>query len=124
MFDIAEAHSRLEKTKHHDSYVKRGIRQYAHEILEKYSVLPKPENYMEPETWAEFEKALMLGAKSWKEYSDSGRALYDVAEIRKRTCPPWAKESGSPYKLSKQTWFDKQTWALQLAADLIQYAIA
>lgn len=94
----------------------RGVNAYACNILRNVIDFHGADPL---QTQAEFERAAMNGAKTWKEYSSSGRALvsnYHIA-IRLYTPSELKKKRGGELNPNNcETWLDVQARALDLAA--------
>ena len=88
----------------------RGVMRYALDILDNM------------EDGEVTEKALLNGAKDWKQYSYGGCALISDVDICRRLCTPSEikKTKGGKRRPNKQeTWLDTQARALYQAARLI-----
>lgn len=97
-----------------DSAWKRGVRQYAIEMLEGMDTVPS-DAYLIP-LW------LKCGASSWKEYSYGGCALIYDRDIAKRLCTPSElkrKRDGEIPPNSRESWLDVQARACYQAAHMI-----
>lgn len=92
---------------------KRGVRQYAVELIEDAEVPLTKENA----------KAVLLnGATSWAQYSSGGCALIYDADIAERLCSPseLKRVRGGDRNLNcRETWLDVQARALSQAFALI-----
>lgn len=67
-------------------------------------------------------KALLNGARNWREYSEGGCALIYDADICLRLCAPWEikwKRRGELPPNNHETWIDVQARALYQAAELL-----
>ena len=68
------------------------------------------------------EKALLNGARDWKEYSEGGCSLIYDNEICQRLCAPWEikrKRGGELPPNKHETWLDVQARALCQASYMI-----
>jgi hypothetical protein len=92
---------------------KRGVKEYALEMVESAEVELTPINA----------KAILLnGAKDWSQYSHGGcAAIYD-ADIAERLCSPSElkkKKGGDLQPNTRENWLDVQARALFQAFNLI-----
>jgi hypothetical protein len=92
---------------------KKGVKDYALEMVESAEVELTPENA----------KAILLnGAKDWTQYSQGGcAAIYD-ADIAERLCTPSElkkKKGGDLQPSTQETWLDVQARAISQAFRLI-----
>lgn len=92
---------------------KRGVKDYALELVESAEVELTPEN---------LKTTLLNGAKDWSQYSNGGcSAIYD-ADIAERLCSPSElkrKKGGDLQPNTRETWLDVQARALFQAFNLI-----
>jgi hypothetical protein len=93
---------------------KRGVKDYALELVESAEVELTPENV----------KAILLnGAKDWSNYSYGGcSSIYDT-DIAERLCTPSElkrKKGGDLQPNTRETWLDVQARALFQAFNLIK----
>ena len=95
---------------------KRGVKEYAHELIEN---IERDINTIE-----QLNNILLNGADSWKKYSCGSSLIYD-RDIAKRLCTPSElkrKDGGRLAPNSQETWLDTQARALYQAARLIRVA--
>lgn len=117
--------SKVEETAPVGSAWKRGVKQYALELLEgiEEAIRGGYVNDGDIEDTAKLKKHLLNGAESWSEYSYNGNSLIYDEEIWERLCPPsYIKklENGwDPYNRSGGDWLSTQAIALSEAARLI-----
>lgn len=113
---FAEANKRLDEVKTRSAW-KRGVKEYAHDILSKVEEIAKF-RHTAPETREEFLKMALNSAESWARYSYGGNSLccnYDIAE---RLCTPSElkrKKGGELQPNSQESWLDVQARALSQA---------
>jgi hypothetical protein len=92
---------------------KKGVKDYALELVESAEVELTPEN---------LKSTLLNGAKDWSQYSQGGcAAIYD-ADIAERLCSPSElkrKKGGDLQPSTRETWLDVQARALFQAFNLI-----
>jgi hypothetical protein len=92
---------------------KRGVKDYALEMVESAEIELTPENLRE---------TLLNGAKDWREYSYGGcSAIYD-SDIAERLCTSSElkkKKDGDLQPSTRETWLDVQARALFQAYNLI-----
>ena len=95
---------------------KRGVYAYAHELAEEAA----------GHTWAKepynIKAALLNGAESWREYSESGSSLIYDADIAERLCSPselMRNRHGERRPNCRESWLDVQTRALSQAARIL-----
>ncbi len=104
--------NKLNATKARSAW-KKGVKDYALELVESAEVELTPEN---------LKATLLNGAKDWSQYSHGGcAAIYD-ADIAERLCTPseLKKKKGGDLQPSKrETWLDVQARALFQAFNLI-----
>lgn len=124
MKPLAETYTEI-KNARCASYWERGVVKYAVEVLEKWEHIPRSPCVPCPCTKAELEKALLLGASDWREYSYSGRSLYKDNSIRNRLLSPsQLKDRSGGGIRNGGTWYDVQARALEQAFRLIsRYAL-
>jgi hypothetical protein len=92
---------------------KKGVKDYALEMVESAEVELTPENA---------KASLLNGAKDWKQYSEGGCALIYDADIAERLCAPSflkKKKGGSLQPSARVNWLDWQACALFQAFNLI-----
>ena len=92
---------------------KRGVRQYALELVESAETPLEPANLRE---------TLLNGADDWKQYSQGGLALIYDCDIAQRLFTPSElkrKRGGALPPNSKESWLDVQARALWQAEMLI-----
>lgn len=92
---------------------KRGVKDYALELVESAEIELTPENA---------KATLLNGAKNWNQYSYGGCAeIYD-SNIAARLCAPSElkrKKGGELQPNSRENWLDVQARALSQACNLI-----
>ena len=95
---------------------KKGIYTYACEIAADAA----------KRTWVkepyDITSALLNGAESWREYSESGNALIYDADIAERLCSPselMRNRHGERRPNRRESWLDVQARALSQAAQII-----
>lgn len=97
----------------------RGVKAYAIDMLEELAENIADGWYTEPTNRKELEKALLNGAKDWKQYSDGGCALCYDEHIVEILCTESEKKRFYAGKLNKpnsmETWLDCQARALYQA---------
>jgi hypothetical protein len=97
---------------------RRGVKAYALEMVESAEG--------ELATVTDLKKDLLIGARTWKEYSYGGCALIYNGDIAERLCAPseYRKtREGQRAPNSRETWLDVQARALGQAATLITSAL-
>jgi hypothetical protein len=104
--------NKLNATKARSAW-KRGVKDYALEMVESAEIELTPENV---------KATLLNGAKDWSQYSHGGcSAIYD-ADIAERLCSPSElkrKKGGDLQPNTRETWLDVQARALFQAFNLI-----
>jgi hypothetical protein len=98
------------------SYWKRGVREYALELLDNDWIT------LEGKTSKEIEKHLLNGASDWNSYSYDGCSLIFNSDIAERLCTPSELKSrnGGDWNPTRDTtWLDVQARALYQAYWLI-----
>lgn len=92
---------------------KRGVKEYALELVESAEIELTPEN---------LKATLLNGARDWSQYSQGGcAAIYD-ADIAGRLCSPSElkrKKGGDLQPNTRESWLDVQARALFQAFSLI-----
>ena len=102
----------------------KGVKAYAMELLDGLQE-DIEHGWQSMESLASpnlLKKALLNGAKDWKQYSWGGGSLIYDGDIAKRLCNPseYKRTHGGCSKPnSKETWLDVQARALYQAADMI-----
>lgn len=97
----------------------RGVTLYARELLADVVENVEGGYYAVPQTRAEFERAAMNGAETWRAYSYGGCALFYDCDIAERLCTPSELKKtrgGERNPNSRETWLDVQARALYQAA--------
>lgn len=97
----------------------RGVTAYSRELLGDVIDDVEGGYYAAPQTRAEFERAAMNGAETWRAYSYSACALFYDCDIAERLCTPSElkkKRGGELNPNSRETWLDTQARALFQAA--------
>lgn len=92
---------------------KRGVKDYALELVESAEVELTPENA---------KSALLNGAKDWNQYSYGGCSTIYDADIAERLCTPSflrKKKGGDLQPGTRVNWLDWQACALSQAFNLI-----
>lgn len=114
---------KVEQTKTRSAW-SRGVKEYAEELVEELREAVDG-GYVDASDLSNrrlFEKAMLNGAKDWKQYSEGGCSLcYDV-QIAKRLCAPWElrkTDNGRRDPNPRELWIDVQSRALFQAARLI-----
>ena len=117
----------IEKEKANSAW-KRGVKDYAYELIEDYedyhlnAILEELETDRTGSLYNNLSKILLNGACNWVQYSYEGFALIYDTDIAYRLCSP------SEYKKCRcgrrqpnlhETWLDTQARALHQAFDLI-----
>ena len=95
-----------------NSQWRRGVKQYAHEIVEDIECEDLPDNI------ADLKALCLNGARDWQEYSYGGCALIYNGDICERLCTPRAAalcKYGELAPRDGSEWIDKQTQALAAA---------
>lgn len=108
-----ELYSKVEKLKRASAW-KRGVREYALEMIESAEIELTLENA---------KQTLLNGAKDWSQYSFGGCALIYDADIAERLCSHSElkrKKGGDLQPNSRESWIDVQTRALKQACNLIK----
>jgi hypothetical protein len=104
--------NKLNATKARSAW-KRGVKDYALEMVESAEIELTPENA---------KAALLNGAKDWSQYSHGGcAAIYD-ADIAERLCTPSElkkKKGGDLQPNTRENWLDVQARAISQAFRLI-----
>lgn len=104
--------SKLNATKAASAW-RRGVKDYALELVESAEVKLTPENA---------KITLLNGAKDWREYSYNGcSSIYD-ADIAERLCTPSflrKKKGGDLQPSTRENWLDLQARGLFQAFNLI-----
>lgn len=100
----------------------KGVAQYALELLDNL------ENIEEDDLRSSkiVEKALLNGAKNWKEFSWGGCSLIYDGDIAERLCNPSQlkrSHNGERRPNSAEEWLDTQARALFQAADRVKTAV-
>lgn len=94
----------------------KGVTLYALELLDNVRDLPAADNRQE------IKKALLNGARDWREYSWGGCSLIYNADIAERLCSPseLKRTRGGEWRLNRrEEWLDVQARALFQACRLI-----
>jgi hypothetical protein len=110
--DAIQLENKLNATKAASAW-KRGVKDYALELVESAEVELTPENA---------KAALLNGAKDWKQYSEGGCSWIYDADIAERLCTPSElkkKKGGDLQPSTRETWLDVQARALSQAFNLI-----
>ena len=101
-----------------------GVKIYATELLDELA----DNGFAGYKTTAELEKALLNGAKDWREYSNGGGSYIYNQEIARLLCTPSElkrTKDGESNPNGRETWLDVQARALHQAANkIIQIAAA
>ena len=107
-----------------------GVNEYAIDLLDNLEEYIECGDYTIEEVLDDsqmLEKALLNGAKDWKEYSYGGMALIYDTDIAKSLCSPSElrkSQNGTYIPNSKENWLDVQARALFQAFNKIQKSIA
>jgi len=102
----------------------RGVKAYAIELLENLAEQADG-GYITREDLSSrdnLRKALLNGARDWREFSEGGCSLCYDCDIAERLCAPWElrkTRNGERNPNSRETWINVQTRALYQAARLI-----
>lgn len=103
---------KLNATKANSAW-RKGVKEYALELVESAEVELTPENAKE---------TLLNGAKDWREFSYGGSSCIYDADIAERLCTPSElkkKKGGDLQPNTRETWLDVQSRALFQAFNLI-----
>lgn len=95
----------------------KGVIKYAKELINSESVDSRKDY-----TRAELKKALLNGARDWKQYSWGGSSLVYNEDIAKRLSSPSElkkTDNGRKKPNAREDWLDVQTRALHQACELI-----
>lgn len=95
----------------------KGVIKYAKEIVD--DGLESNVDYKK----SELNRAMLNGARNWKQYSKGGFSLIYNEDIARRLCTPSEfkkTEKGAKMPNSREDWLDVQARALSQAAMLIQ----
>lgn len=104
----------------------KAVTAYAEEFLETLEEWPEAVKELEelPEgCYMTFEKMLLNGAESWKEYSWGGCSLIYDEDIARRTCSPSELKKtkyGQNRPNKSEEWLDTQARALYQAAQILK----
>ena len=103
----------------------RGVREYALEMLVDlwYTFQLKDARL---NRYSTIEKAILCGARDWKQYSTSGCTLYTNRDIAARLCTPAEfirVKEGEKAPNSRESWIDVQARALYQAARLVEVEV-
>ena len=113
---FSEASKNLDEIKTRSAW-KRGVKEYAHDILSTVEDIAKF-RHTAPETKEEFLKMALNGAESWACYSYGGNSLCCDFQIAERLCTPSElkrKNGGELQPNNRESWLDVQTRALSQA---------
>ena len=113
---FTEASKNLNEVKTRSAW-KRGVKEYAHDILSAVEDIAKF-RHTAPETREEFLKMALNGAESWARYSYGGNSLCCNFQISERLCTPSElkrKKGGELQPNRQESWLDVQARALQQA---------
>ena len=105
------------------SYWKRGVNEYALELLDNLKYMTDNGNI--PTTWQELKKALLNGADNWQHFSEVGCSLIYNDDIAKRLCTPSElkrTDNGRKEPNARENWIDYQARALFQASNRINKA--
>ena len=108
------------KTRKTRSAWDKGVTLYALELLDNIRDLPAADNRQE------IKKALLYGARDWREYSWGGCSLIYNADIAERLCSPseLKRTRGGEWRPNRrEEWLDVQARALYQAFRLICRAV-
>ncbi|MEE0146226.1 MAG: hypothetical protein UEP80_07630 [Senegalimassilia anaerobia] len=108
-----ELRAKLESRKDRSAW-DRGVTTYAVELVETIEA-----DAIAWANWGEAEKAMLNGAKYWKQYSYGGCSLVYDCDIAERLCTPSElkkKRGGELPPNSGEEWLDVQARALYQAA--------
>lgn len=106
----------------------KGVAEYALELIEELE-MNIHDGYVSASVFAnvaELEKAILNGAKDWKQYSEGGCAFCYDHQIAKRLCAPWElrkTDNGSKDPNPRESWIDVQSRALYQAFQMVKNAI-
>lgn len=106
----------------------KGVAVYAHELIDDLEMNIR-DGYVSASVFAnvaELEKAMLNGAKDWKQYSEGGCALCYNHQIAKRLCAPWElrkTDYGRKDPNPQESWIDVQSRALYQAFQMVKNAI-
>lgn len=107
---------------------KRGVKVYAHELLDDLEEAIDGGYFYQDDLEAHnvLKKALLNGADSWDQYSWGGCSLIYDSDIAERLCNPSELKKtrgGERRPNSREEWLDVQARALYQAARMIYKAI-
>lgn len=106
----------------------KGVAVYAHELIDELGTNMR-EGYVSITVLgdvAELEKAMLNGAKDWKQYSEGGCTFCYDHQIAKRLCAPWElrkTDNGRKAPNPRESWIDVQSRALYQAFQMVKNAI-
>lgn len=106
----------------------KGVAEYALGLIEELETNIH-DGYVSASVFAnvaELEKAMLNGAKNWKQYSESGCAFCYDHQIAKRLCAPWElrkTDYGRKDPNPRESWIDVQSRALYQAFQMVKNAI-
>jgi hypothetical protein len=114
---------KVEQTKTRSAW-ERGVKAYAEELVEELREAVEGGYVDESELSNRrlFEKAMLNGASSWREYSEGGCSLCYDGQIAERLCAPWElrkTDNGRKDPNPSERWIDVQSRALYQAAQLV-----
>lgn len=102
----------------------RGVKDYAVELVEELAEAVRG-GWVDAEDLSNrrlFERAMLNGANSWKQYSEGGCSLCYDGQIAERLCAPWElrkTDNGRKDPNPHESWIDVQSRALYQAAQLV-----
>ena len=114
---------KVEQTKTRSAW-ERGVKAYAEELIEDLCEAVKS-GWIDADDLSSrrlFEKAMLNGASSWREYSEGGCSLIYDRDIAARLCAPWElrkTDGGRKNPNNSESWIDVQSRALYQAAQMI-----
>lgn len=114
---------KVEQTKTRSAW-ERGVKEYAEELVEELREAVEG-GYVDESDLSNrrlFERAMLNGASSWREYSEGGCSLCYDGQIAERLCAPWElrkTENGRRDPNPRESWIDVQSRALYQAAQLV-----
>lgn len=94
----------------------RGVNEYAYELAER---IEEGEEFKDINSLA---KALLNGARDWREYSEGGCSLIRDYEIAERLCTPSEfkkKKCGELPPSRGMSWIELQARALSMASRIV-----
>lgn len=120
---VKQITAKVEQTKTRSAWGK-GVKEYAEELVEELAEAVRG-GWVDAEDLSNrrlFERAMLNGASSWKQYSEGGCSLCYDGQIAERLCAPWElrkTDNGRKAPNPRESWIDVQARALYQAAQIV-----